>query len=163
MVDLGNILQNLTLGEWTVIFVAVATACEKFFNFKIWSWLFGNIGNKLNANLLASLNTFQKEVGEQVDTIQKDIVDLRKELDDTQFSTVRKEIIDFASSVLNGKVNTLEQYGNILSAIGQYENKFGSMHNGELKETIRVIKDEYSAFCKKTMEENRDTKTKSSS
>ena len=147
MEQLAEILAGLTVWQWAAIIVGVATVLENVSKLKVWSWLLGSVGKKLNGPL---------EV--KVDALTKSVAEVRAEVEDNGYKATREKILDFAGALMNGKEHSKDQFVHILEVITEYETKFASKHNGEMKQTIAFIRDAYDTYMRAAAQDNRAKK-----
>lgn len=79
--------------------------------FNPWSWIGRCIGRVINGEVLA-----------KVDTLGKDLKNLRDECDEREANNCRYQILRFGDEILHGIPHSKEHYDNILIEINAYEN-----------------------------------------
>lgn len=127
------------------VIVAGSALLEKFTKLKFWSWLSSKVGKALNGNIESSLNSIKDSIA----SCNSDIKECTKQIELNEFNRIKFEICDFASSLLNGKHSTLEQFRLIQNLIDEYETTYQNSHNGELKQSIEYIHQKRDELVKK--------------
>lgn len=124
-----------------VVLIILASIIQ-FSSIKInpWDWFFGIIGKKMNKEVFDKV----KEVEQKLDNHIKD--------DNTEkLEMMRKDILDFANSCMNGRRHTYEQFKFIIKKCDEYE-KFieeNKIKNGEITSAIEEIHRLYSKCIQK--------------
>lgn len=150
-----------TVNPWIAAvtgFLAITTILEKVSKIKLWTWLLGWLGDRTNAKLTQYVQGLDGEVKvfqTELHGMKTDIQDIKSDVSENRYKTVKKEILDFSGALMNGKEHSAEQYSHILAVITEYDTMFKDKHNGEVAQTIRHIKSEHNAFMESKTKSNR--------
>lgn len=101
-----------TIGGWGTGIALVLMTLIQISPIKIdpWSWVFGAIGNMMNAELI-----------EKVDKLDKDLTELRTVCDMREANGCRTRILHFNDEMIHGSKHTKEHFDQILIDISTYE------------------------------------------
>lgn len=107
-------------------------------NINPWDWLFGLIGDKLNSNIIKQLKEVKGEVKEIKDHLNEHI----KESEIKDIQDIRRDILEFANSCMNGRKHTKEQFDFIIKECDNYESYIekNKIKNGVVTSAIREIR-----------------------
>jgi hypothetical protein len=120
-------------------FVIIASLLQiSKININPWDWLFGLIGDKLNSNLNKQL----KEVKGEVKEIKDHLTEHIKESEIKDLQDIRRDILEFANSCMNGRKHTKEQFDFIIKECDNYESYIekNKIKNGVVTSAIREIR-----------------------
>lgn len=120
-------------------FVIIASLLQvSKININPWDWLFGLIGDKLNSNLNKQL----KEVKGEVKEIKDHLTEHIKESEIKDIQDIRRDILEFANSCMNGRKHTKEQFDFIIKECDNYESYIekNKIKNGVVTSAIREIR-----------------------
>ena len=93
-----------------------------------WSWLLKKIAKILNGDVMAQLDTLNKEFKKQskehkadIDKLKNDIEDLREESKEREATNNRTRILEFGDELLHGVDYSKEHFDSVLMTISEYE------------------------------------------
>ena len=137
MISLATVKDSLTVGG--LIFVIIATLLQvSKININPWDWIFGLLGEKLNAKLkkeIASIKNDVKAVSTKLDSHISETE--AKEIQD-----IRRDILEFANSCMTGHKHTKEQFDFVISECDSYEEYIekNKVKNGVVTSAIKEIR-----------------------
>ena len=133
-----TILSSLGFSEYALIVLAISIFIDINPKCK-WNPLkaiFGYIGNCFNRSIEREISGFKKEVNEKFEKLQAEQSAQRASLDkliaeqeNDTISSIRWEIIEFESSIMNGSKHSRDQYRHILDRYRQYKRMVESSDN----------------------------------
>lgn len=106
---------SATLIEWTPI------------KLNPWKWLFSWIGNAINGD------------------IQKDLLELKRDFEETKAQDKRWRILNFADTCRRGQQHTKEEWEHVISEVKEYEQyvKEKNLDNGVIEENSKYLRELY--------------------
>ena len=107
-----------------------------------WSFIARTIGNAMNKELL-----------DKVDSIDKEIKDLRSDCDERDATLNRTHILHFNDEILHQKEHTKEHFDQIMDDITNYENYCNTHPNYKNNKAVCAI-DNIKSTYKKCMDKN---------
>lgn len=137
ILSLAAIKDTLSYGGLAFIILASLLQISKI-NINPWDKIFGWIGDRLNSNLNAQLKEFKKEMTEIKDHLNSHIRE--SEIKDLQ--DIRRDILEFANSCMNGRKHTKEQFDFIIKECDDYESYIerNDIKNGVITSAIKEIR-----------------------
>jgi len=137
-----------------------------------WGWLLDHISEAITRPLDEKLEKREEErmkqykeisdclkaLNERMDCLDKKLIDTEIKEDDRYIKTLRRQIIDFADSIRNGKTHSREQYEEVLRMNEEYHDtlKKCNMTNGYIDEEVRFIKSSFQKFNKEQANDNKE-------
>ena len=100
-------------------------------NINPWDWFFGLIGKKLNKELLNKVEEIDNKLDSHIKEDQKE-----------KLEGMRRDILEFANSCMNGRRHTQEQFTFVIKKCDEYEKYIEDNHikNGEISSAIEEIR-----------------------
>lgn len=137
ILSLAAIKDTLSYGGLAFVILASLLQISKI-NINPWDKIFGWIGDRLNSNLNAQLEEFKNEMKELKDRLNDHIRE--SEIKDLQ--DIRRDILEFANSCMNGRKHTKEQFDFIIKECDDYESYIekNNIKNGVVTSAIREIR-----------------------
>lgn len=137
ILSLAAIKDTLSYGGLAFIILASLLQISKI-NINPWDKIFGWIGDRLNSNLNTQLKEFKNEMKELKDRLNDHIRE--SEIKDLQ--DIRRDILEFANSCMNGRKHTKEQFDFIIKECDDYESYIekNKIKNGVVTSAIREIR-----------------------
>lgn len=137
LLSLAAVKDTLSYGGLAFIILASLLQFSKI-NINPWDKIFGWIGDRLNANLNKRLDSLKSEV----EQIKASLNDHIKESEVKDLQDIRRDILEFANSCMNGRKHTKEQFDFIIKECDDYESyiKRNDITNGVITSAIREIR-----------------------
>lgn len=128
--------------------------------------IFKYIGKALNADVKTEITSMKTDMGNQLDKLQNEQIAQREVLDkiilenqSSNIETLKWEIIDFGSSIMNEVKHPRSQYRHILKSIKDYEDLISNLGSGIDEGYLHV--QESAARIQKHYDKNKDSNLES--
>lgn len=105
---------------------------------KPWSTLLEWIGSKINARTIAKVD----ELSSKVELLQNELKKHITDSEDKSLQDIRRDILDFCNSCMNGRRHTKEEFDFVLKQCDEYEIYIekNKVKNGVISAAIREIR-----------------------
>lgn len=124
--------------------------------------IFKYIGKALNSDVTTEITSMKNEMSNQIDTIKDEQIAQRKILNkvinenqNSRLESIKWEIIDFSSSIMNEVKHPRSQYRHILNLITEYNELISNLGTGKDDMNLHVA--ESAARIQKHYEKNKDS------
>lgn len=121
-----------------VIFILASLLQVSKININPWDWVFGWLGEKLNAKL----NKRISDMDSKIDRVQVKLDEHIAESEIKDLQDTRRDILDFANACMNGRKHTKEQFDFVIKECDDYETYIErkDIKNGVVESAIREIR-----------------------
>lgn len=127
-----------------------------------WGWLLNAISEAItrpiaerlekreeeHAKQYAEITNCLNKLDERIDGLEGKLKENETKEDDRYIKSLRRQIIDFADSIRNGKEHSREQYEEVIRMNEEYHETLRQCHmtNGYIDEEVRFIKTSFQKF-----------------
>ena len=125
---------------WGVVAFLMSIGIEIIPKIKLkpWSTLLEWIGSKINARTIAKVD----ELSSKVELLQNELKKHITDSEDKSLQDIRRDILDFCNSCMNGRRHTKEEFDFVLKQCDEYEIYIekNKVKNGVISAAIREIR-----------------------
>ena len=125
---------------WGVVAFLMSIGIEVIpkIKWKPWSTLLEWIGSKINARTIAKVD----ELSIKVEAVQNELKKHITDSEDKSLQDIRRDILDFCNSCMNGRRHTKEEFDFVLKQCDEYEIYIekNKVKNGVISAAIREIR-----------------------